>query len=48
MLKKSFGGVYKMLKPVANAYANALGHRQHGLRYDDLIIEEREDVQKVS
>jgi hypothetical protein len=41
------GGLYKSLKPLANAYAQITGYRQHGLRYDDLIIEEREDVQKV-
>jgi hypothetical protein len=39
--------MYKSLKPLANAYAHITGYRQHGLRYDDLIIEEREDVQKV-
>ena len=33
---------------MANLYANMCGHRQMGLRYDDLIPEEREDVQKVS
>lgn len=37
----------RMLKPVANAYANATGHRQMGLRYDDLIIEESDRVQKA-
>ncbi|SPO36443.1 probable ubiquinol--cytochrome-c reductase [Pseudozyma flocculosa] len=37
----------RMIKPVANAYAQAAGHRQHGLRYDDLIIEESPRVQKV-
>jgi len=36
-----------MLKPFANAYANAAGYRKMGLRYDDLIMEEREDVQKA-
>lgn len=36
-----------MLKPVANAYANATGHRQMGLKYDDLIIEESPRVQKA-
>ncbi|KAI9636765.1 cytochrome b-c1 complex subunit 7 [Dioszegia hungarica] len=39
--------MYKSLKPLANAYAHITGYRQHGLRYDDLIIEEREDVQKA-
>ncbi|EPQ28521.1 uncharacterized protein PFL1_03824 [Pseudozyma flocculosa PF-1] len=37
----------RMIKPVANAYAQAAGHRQHGLRYDDLIIEESPRVQKA-
>lgn len=37
----------RMLKPVANAYANAAGHRKMGLRYDDLIIEESPRVQKA-
>ncbi|KIO34412.1 hypothetical protein M407DRAFT_240691 [Tulasnella calospora MUT 4182] len=37
----------KLLTPIANAYANAMGHRQMGLRYDDLLVEEREDVQKA-
>ena len=47
-LKSSFSGFYKALKPLANAFANASGYRQIGLRYDDILIEEREDVQKVS
>lgn len=47
-IKAFSGGLYRSLKPIANAYANLTGHRQHGLKYDDLIIEEREDVQKVS
>lgn len=37
----------RILKPVANAYANATGHRQMGLRYDDLLIEESDRVQKA-
>lgn len=41
-------GLAKMLKPVASAYTHIAGYRQMGLKYDDLIIEEREDVQKVS
>jgi len=39
--------VYKALKPIANFYANLAGYRKMGLKYDDLIIEEREDVQKA-
>lgn len=48
LLKSSSAGLYKALRPLANAYARAAGHRQVGLRYDDLIVEEQEDVQKVS
>ena len=40
--------MYKALKPLANYYAKACGYRKVGLRYDDLLIEEREDMQKVS
>ncbi|KAK8095566.1 uncharacterized protein PG998_002194 [Apiospora kogelbergensis] len=36
-----------MLKPVANWYANASGYRQLGLRADDLILEEDEQVLKA-
>ncbi|SPO27875.1 probable ubiquinol--cytochrome-c reductase [Ustilago trichophora] len=44
---QSSPALMRMLKPVANAYANATGHRQMGLRYDDLIIEESDRVQKA-
>ncbi|TKY89454.1 hypothetical protein EX895_001985 [Sporisorium graminicola] len=44
---QSSPALMRVLKPVANAYANATGHRQMGLRYDDLIIEESERVQKA-
>lgn len=47
-LKQYTAGLYKALRPLANAYARAVGHRQVGLKYDDLIMEERDDVQKVS
>ncbi|ESK85897.1 cytochrome b-c1 complex subunit 7 [Moniliophthora roreri MCA 2997] len=33
--------------PVANWYANAMRYRQFGLRYDDLLLEERDDVQRA-
>ncbi|KAK4684529.1 ubiquinol-cytochrome c reductase subunit 7, partial [Tremellales sp. Uapishka_1] len=46
-IKAASGGLYKALKPLANAYANIVGHRAVGLKYDDLIIEEREDVKKA-
>ncbi|KAM4057744.1 ubiquinol-cytochrome C reductase complex 14kD subunit [Hirsutella rhossiliensis] len=35
----------KMLMPMADWYANAAGYRKLGLRYDDLLEEERESVQ---
>ncbi|PWN47108.1 14 kDa subunit of cytochrome bd ubiquinol oxidase [Violaceomyces palustris] len=37
----------RVIKPVANAYANATGYRQVGLKYDDLIVEENPRVQKA-
>ncbi|OTB09091.1 hypothetical protein M426DRAFT_316383 [Hypoxylon sp. CI-4A] len=36
-----------LLKPVANWYTNAAGYRQLGLRADDLIVEENEEVIKA-
>jgi hypothetical protein len=46
---KSFSpSLFKALKPVAEFYARAAGHRSMGLKWDDLLMEEREDVQKVS
>jgi hypothetical protein len=48
VLKSKFPGVAKALKPLAEFYVNAAGSRKMGLRYDDLIVEERPDVQKVS
>ncbi|KAF9066892.1 cytochrome b-c1 complex subunit 7 [Rhodocollybia butyracea] len=33
--------------PVAQWYANVSGYRKYGLRYDDLIMEENEDVQRA-
>ncbi|GMK55815.1 hypothetical protein CspeluHIS016_0208710 [Cutaneotrichosporon spelunceum] len=46
-IKQYSAGLYNSLKPLANAYARAAGHRKVGLRYDDLIIEERLDVEKA-
>lgn len=45
---KASRGLYKLIKPVADAYASLAGYRQHGLKYDDLLIEENPVVQKVS
>lgn len=36
-----------MVKRIADKYANICGYRQHGLKYDDLLIEENDTVQKV-
>ncbi|OAA33451.1 ubiquinol-cytochrome C reductase-like protein [Moelleriella libera RCEF 2490] len=35
----------KMVLPAANWYANAAGYKKLGLRYDDLVEEERETTQ---
>ncbi|KAK1922590.1 putative ubiquinol--cytochrome-c reductase [Papiliotrema laurentii] len=47
IIKQKMPGLAKMLKPVASAYTHIAGYRQMGLKYDDLIVEEREDVQKA-
>ncbi|KLO18555.1 cytochrome bd ubiquinol oxidase [Schizopora paradoxa] len=39
--------VYNLLKPISDWYAQASGYRQMGLKYDDLLLEERDDVQKA-
>jgi len=39
--------LYGWLKPVSLWYANLAGYRKRGLRYDDLLVEERDDVQKA-
>ncbi|PWN91792.1 14 kDa subunit of cytochrome bd ubiquinol oxidase [Acaromyces ingoldii] len=44
---KASPALSRLIRPVANAYARAAGHRQMGLRYDDLVMEERESVQKA-
>ncbi|KAN0141333.1 Cytochrome b-c1 complex subunit 7 [Lactarius tabidus] len=36
-----------LLKPVATWYANLAGYRRVGLVYDDLLVEERPDVQRA-
>ncbi|KZV85747.1 hypothetical protein EXIGLDRAFT_725550 [Exidia glandulosa HHB12029] len=40
-------GLLRVLKPVANWYVGAAGWRKLGLRYDDLIADENEVVQKA-
>ncbi|TDL27430.1 cytochrome bd ubiquinol oxidase [Rickenella mellea] len=39
--------LFRWIKPLAEWYANIAGYRQMGLRYDDLIVEERPDVKKA-
>ncbi|KAI0693716.1 ubiquinol-cytochrome-c reductase complex subunit 6 [Cytidiella melzeri] len=40
-------GLYKWLKPFASWYAGLSGYRRMGLKYDDLLVEERPDVQRA-
>ncbi|KAK7043689.1 Cytochrome b-c1 complex subunit 7, mitochondrial [Paramarasmius palmivorus] len=35
------------VRPIAKRYADAMRYRQFGLRYDDLLVEERDDVQRA-
>lgn len=44
---KSSPAAMRLLRPISAAFANASGHRQMGLRYDDIIPEERDNVQKA-
>ncbi|GAA5971712.1 hypothetical protein JCM11641_000695 [Rhodosporidiobolus odoratus] len=44
---KQSRGLYKMLKPLADRYANVAGYRAHGLLYDDILLEESAVVQKA-
>jgi len=37
----------RWLKPVAIWYSGLAGYRKMGLKYDDLLVEEREDVQRA-
>ncbi|KAJ7470556.1 cytochrome b-c1 complex subunit 7 [Mycena latifolia] len=37
----------KLVAPIANWYASGSIYRQYGLLYDDLLIEERPEVQKA-
>ncbi|KAI0807253.1 ubiquinol-cytochrome-c reductase complex subunit 6 [Fomes fomentarius] len=40
-------GVYAWVKPIADWYANVSGYRKIGLKYDDLLVEERPDVERA-
>ncbi|KAH8108117.1 ubiquinol-cytochrome-c reductase complex subunit 6 [Cristinia sonorae] len=44
---RSFKGFRGLLKSHADWYANLAGYRQMGLKYDDLLIEERPDVERA-
>ncbi|KAG6887528.1 hypothetical protein C0995_014631 [Termitomyces sp. Mi166 len=44
---KSSKTLTRLLKPIANWYAQASGYRQYGFKYDDLLVEERDDVQRA-
>ncbi|GHJ88262.1 hypothetical protein NliqN6_4664 [Naganishia liquefaciens] len=46
-LKAVAPGLFESLRPVANLLVKASGYRAMGLKYDDLLMEEREDVQKA-
>ncbi|KAF4615120.1 hypothetical protein D9613_002772 [Agrocybe pediades] len=35
------------ITPIANWYANAMGYRKYGFKYDDLLIEENDQVQRA-
>lgn len=37
----------RWIKPIASAYAEIAGFRRMGLKYDDIIIEENDTVQKA-
>ncbi|KII88744.1 hypothetical protein PLICRDRAFT_41969 [Plicaturopsis crispa FD-325 SS-3] len=37
----------KWIKPLATWYADLAGYRKMGLKYDDLLVEERDDVQRA-
>ncbi|THH16510.1 hypothetical protein EW146_g4144 [Bondarzewia mesenterica] len=37
----------RWLRPVANWYVNLAGYRRMGFKYDDLLVEERDDVQRA-
>ncbi|KAF7777501.1 hypothetical protein Agabi119p4_3573 [Agaricus bisporus var. burnettii] len=35
------------VKPLANWYANVAGYRKYGFKYDDLLVEENDTVQRA-
>ncbi|KAG6821148.1 hypothetical protein H0H93_005368 [Arthromyces matolae] len=44
---KSSRTLSRWFKPIANWYAHAAGYRKYGFKYDDLLVEERDDVQRA-
>jgi len=44
---KSSRTLSKYIKPLATWYANISGYRKYGYKYDDLLLEERPDVQRA-
>jgi len=44
---QSSRALLSFVKPIANWYANASGYRKYGFKYDDLLVEERDDVQRA-
>ncbi|KAH9934906.1 ubiquinol-cytochrome-c reductase complex subunit 6 [Fomitopsis serialis] len=40
-------GLYRYVKPFADWYAGLSGYRKVGYKYDDLLVEERDDVQRA-
>ncbi|TCD60422.1 Cytochrome b-c1 complex subunit 7 [Steccherinum ochraceum] len=44
---RSFKGFRSALKTHADWYANLAGYRRMGLKYDDLLVEERPDVERA-
>ncbi|KAI0747894.1 ubiquinol-cytochrome-c reductase complex subunit 6 [Daedaleopsis nitida] len=39
--------LYAWVKPIADWYADTAGYRKVGLKYDDLLVEERPDVERA-
>jgi len=44
---KSSKSLSRWVKPLATWYADAAGYRKYGFKYDDLLVEERPDVQRA-
>jgi len=44
---KSSRTLSKWITPLAKWYANAMGYRKYGFKYDDLIVEENDQMQRA-